>query len=199
MEYDFFLPLLANYLPWDIYYNENFKEFLTNPDFVKLDEFADHLVLTLPSPRYEWYSSDSIDNIQYYVTRYVNKFIGDVGFYPVTAKMPILVEMTTYNVAILLFNLIFRVVISIFILISIMLIYSLLMIGIDTKTLEMGILRMVGISKIGLTLMIFLQSIMFVIPAIILGFSLSIPCLALCYKYAFEEELKNGFSPIPSW
>lgn len=40
---------------------------------------------------------------------------------------------------------------------------------------------------------------MFVIPAIICGLILSIPCLALCYTFVFQEELKNGFSPIPSW
>ena len=64
--------------------------------------------------------------------------------------------MEKTNFSILLFNLVFRIVITIFIIISILLVYSLLMIGIDGKTLETGILRMVGISKIGLTLMIFL-------------------------------------------
>lgn len=112
--------------------------------------------------------------------------------------MPLLSEMETYNVAILLFNLIFRVVISIFILISILLIYSLLMIGVESKTHETGIMRMIGVSKVGLVLMIFLQSIIFVVPAIILGFGLSVPGLALCYIYVFEEQLSNGFSPIPS-
>lgn len=56
----------------------------------------------------------------------------------------------------LVFSLTFRIVITIFIIISILLIYSLLMIGIDAKTLEIGIMRMVGISKKGLILMIFL-------------------------------------------
>ena len=115
------------------------------------------------------------------MTKYANEFIEDVGFYPVNVKLPILSEMSKLNLAILLFNLIFRIVIAIFVMISIVLIYSLLMIGIDGKTLEMGILRMVGASKAGLTLMILLQSLMFVIPAIIIAFILSIPCLALCY------------------
>jgi len=98
----------------------------------------------------------------------------------------------------LVFSLTFRIVITIFIIISILLIYSLLMIGIDAKTLEIGIMRMVGISKKGLILMIFLQSIMFVIPAIIFGFALSVPLLAVCYIYVFNEELSNGFTPIPT-
>jgi ABC-type antimicrobial peptide transport system permease subunit len=44
----------------------------------------------------------------------------------------------------------------IFIIISILLIYSLLLIRLETKTLEIGIMRMVGVSKSGLVLMIFL-------------------------------------------
>jgi len=150
-----------------------------------MDDYADFIALQLPSPRHDWYSSDNIDNIQYYVTKYANEFIENIGFYPVNVKLPILIEMSKLNLAILLFNLIFRIVIAIFVMISIVLIYSLLMIGIDGKTLEMGILRMVGASKAGLTLMIFLQSLMFVIPAIIFGFILSIPCLALCYSQVF--------------
>lgn len=101
--------------------------------------------------------------------------------------MPLLSEMETYNLAILMFNLVFRIVITIFILISTLLVYSLLMIGVEGKTHESGIMRMVGVSKVGLTLMIFLQSLMFVIPAILLGFALSIPGLALCYIYVFKE------------
>jgi ABC-type antimicrobial peptide transport system permease subunit len=90
--------------------------------------------------------------------------------------------MQTFSIAMLLFSLIFRIIITIFIIIAILLIYSLLMIGVDSKTLEIGILIMVGISKVGLILMIFLQSIMFVLPAIVIGFGLSVPLLAVCYS-----------------
>lgn len=106
--------------------------------------------------------------------------------------------MKNYNVAILIFSLIFNVVLLIFIVISVLLIYSLIMIGVETKTFETGIMRMVGISKKGMVLMILLQGIMFVIPAIFLGVILCFPLLAACYKYIFEEKLENGFEPVPS-
>lgn len=108
-----------------------------------------------------------------------------MGFYPVSVQTFILKEMMLYNVAILLFSLIFNVVLLIFIVISMLLIYSLIMIGVETKTFESGIMRMVGISKRGLVLMIFLQSVMFVTPAIILGIILCFPALAACYKFIF--------------
>ena len=101
--------------------------------------------------------------------------------------------------AILLFSLIFNLVLVIFIVISIFLIYSLIMIGVETKTFETGIMRMVGVSKKGLLLMIFMQTCMFVLPAIILAFILCFPVLALCYSQIFKEKLTNGFEPVPSW
>ncbi len=106
--------------------------------------------------------------------------------------------MFKFNIAILLFSLIFDVVLLIFIVISVLLIYSLLMIGVETKTFETGIMRMVGVSKRGLMLMIFIQSWMFVTPALLLAVGLSFPFLALCYSLIFEEKLENGFEPVPS-
>lgn len=64
--------------------------------------------------------------------------------------------MKKYDMAILLFGLIFDMVLLIFIFISVFLIYSLLMIGVETKTMETGIMRMVGVSKRGLMLMVFI-------------------------------------------
>jgi ABC-type antimicrobial peptide transport system permease subunit len=70
--------------------------------------------------------------------------------------MFVLQMMQEFSIGILFFHLIFNIVELIFILISILLIYSLLLIRLETKTLEIGIMRMVGTSKSGLVLMIFL-------------------------------------------
>lgn len=121
----------------------------------------------------------------------------DVGFYPVTAKMYILQDMMLFNMFIVIFSLIFDVVLLIFIVISILLIYSLLMIGVETKTFETGIMRMVGVTKNGLIYMVVVQGIMFVLPSIIVGFILCFPAIAACYHYGFHETLDHGFEPIP--
>lgn len=137
--------------------------------------------MTLPAPRINWYTYSNIDDIAWSIRRYINQFLEDAGPLVLQADLPVLQEMESFSLSLVLFSLTFRVVITIFIVISALLIYSLLMIGIDNKTLEIGIMRMVGISKIGLVFMVFLQAVIFVIPAIILGFALSIPLLALCY------------------
>jgi ABC-type antimicrobial peptide transport system permease subunit len=72
------------------------------------------------------------------------------------------------------------------------------MVGVETKTMETGIMRMVGLSKKSFILMISLQGIMFTIPAILLGFISSFPFLALMYSNVFDAELTGIFKPIPS-
>jgi hypothetical protein len=153
--------------------------------------------MTLPGLRTSWYERASYDDMQKDILDHVNAFIEDIGFHSMSASAEILQEMQKYNMAILFFNLIFNIVIFIFIAISVMLIYSLLMIGIETKTMETGIMRMVGVSKRGLVQMIFVQSFMFVVPALILGVALSFPALGICFKYVFGEELTGSFAPIP--
>ncbi len=86
-------------------------------------------------------------------------------------------------------GLIFDIIILLFVIIAILLIYSLLMISVETKTLEMGIIRMVGLSKIGITIMVLIQGLMFVVPAIILGFIMASPALKLIYSYLFSDDL----------
>ncbi len=97
--------------------------------------------------------------------------------------------MKGYSQAVLFMGLIFDIIILLFIIIAILLIYSLLMISVETKTLEMGIIRMVGLSKVGITFMVLIQGLMFVIPAIILGFIFSSPTLKLIYSYMFTDDL----------
>lgn len=57
--------------------------------------------------------------------------------------------------------------------ISVLLIYSLLMLSMESKSFELGVMRMVGLSKLNIMVLIIIQSIMFVIPSIIFGFLVS--------------------------
>ena len=112
--------------------------------------------------------------------------------------MLILKDMQLFNMIILLVSLVFDIIILIFIVISVILIYSLLMVGVETKTLEIGIIRMQGLSKRGLILMVFIQAAMFVAPAILASFLLSFPLIAICYKMVFNENLSEpGYEPVP--
>ena len=112
--------------------------------------------------------------------------------------MMVLEEMQLFSIGILFFHLIFDIVELIFIMISVLLIYSLLLIRLESKTLETGIMRMIGLSKSGIVLMIFLQCTMFVLPAIVLAFICCFPALAVCYSFVFNASTSLAFPPVPT-
>jgi len=91
--------------------------------------------------------------------------------------------MLTLSLGVLFLGLIFTLVIVIFVAISILLIYSLLLTSVETKAYEIGILRMVGLNKKGLFLMVFTQSILFVLPAVFLALLLSFPSLFIINRF----------------
>jgi|LauGreDrversion4_2_1035121.scaffolds.fasta_scaffold56456_2 ABC-type antimicrobial peptide transport system permease subunit len=104
--------------------------------------------------------------------------------------------MKTFAAAVLFMGLIFDIIILLFVIIAVLLIYSLLMISVETKTFEMGVIRMLGLSKNGIIGMILLQALMFVAPAIILGFALAVPLMRPLYSYLLSDNL--GISNNPS-
>ena len=90
-------------------------------------------------------------------------------------------------------GLIFDVIVILFVIVAILLIYSLLLISVETKTFEIGIMRMVGLSKKNFVGMIFTQSFLFVLPSVLCGFALYVPVMMLVFSYLFTDEL--GFKP----
>lgn len=81
----------------------------------------------------------------------------------------------------LLLGIVFDVVIILFITISVLLIYSLLMSSVEAKTFENGVLRMVGTSNFDSITVILFQSLIFVVPSLILAYILSLIINYLIY------------------
>lgn len=75
-----------------------------------------------------------------------------------------------------------------FVAISILLIYSLLMITTETKTFDIGIMRLMGLSSYGFLGMIFTQGVMFVLPSIICAYICSYPMLYLAFNKIFADD-----------
>ena len=101
--------------------------------------------------------------------------------------------MQTSSYGVLFIGLIFDILLIIFVIVACLLIYSLLQISVDTKTFEFGVLRLIGLSKTGFISVILTQACYFVVPSVILGFSLSIPAMYFIYSVLFTEEM--GITP----
>lgn len=123
------------------------------------------------------------------MTQYANQVTEALGYYPVIISLDNLSDMKTYSTAVLFMGLIFDIIILLFIIIAILLIYSLLMISVETKTFEMGVIRMLGLSNAGIIAMVLLQALMFVVPAIVLGFVASAPALKIIYSKLLADNL----------
>jgi ABC-type antimicrobial peptide transport system permease subunit len=52
---------------------------------------------------------------------------------------------------------------------------------VETKTYEMGVLRVLGFNKSGVVALVLIQALSYVVPALIAGMILSIPFLLVFY------------------
>lgn len=118
-----------------------------------------------------------------------DRLMEDLGFYDINCDMPLLLDMSLLSYAVLLLGIVFDVIIILFICISILLIYSLLMVSVETKTFDYGVFRMVGITKGDSVSMIFYQSITFVVPSLVLGYLLAIPTNYEVYKLLYSSDM----------
>ena len=100
--------------------------------------------------------------------------------------------MALFSAAILIIGIIFNILIIMFIMISILLIYSLLMITTETKTFDIGIMRLLGLNSRGFVAMILTQAILFVIPSIIVAYVCSYPALYFIFMKLFNNEMGEG-------
>lgn len=81
--------------------------------------------------------------------------------------------------------------------ISVLLIYSLLMLSVESKSFEYGVMRMVGLSQNSIIMLVIMQSFLFVIPSVISGFVVSFAFLQAAKYYAYQS-LQMDFEAIPS-
>ena len=154
--------------------------------------------MTLPSPRDDFYKSPDIDTIKKRVFDYTTEVLNALSFFVIETRMSLLDKMEFYSFSILYIGLIANIVIILFVLISILLIHSLLMISTGTKTYEFGVMRMTGLSRRGLILLVFTQALLFTMPAIIAAFVLSVPIIAGVYTFTEGSAFGPGAAPIPS-
>ena len=131
-------------------------------------------------------------------SRHFDQLVQSLGFFPFDMALDVLEEMQGYSNAILFLGLIFDIIILLFVVLSVLLIYSLLMISVESKTFEFGVMRMVGLSKSGLIMMIILQGVMFVLPSMVAGFACSFPALELIGRYLFGDDSELRYKSIPT-
>jgi len=147
----------------------------------------------MPSPRYKVYEQSNFQEIEDSVLGYLYPITNGIGLYSIYTDIILLRQMQIYSFAVMFVGLIFDILLFIFIVVSCLLIYSLLLISVETKTFEIGVMRLVGLTKLGFIGLILTQATLFVLPSVVLGFLVSLPTIWLIYAALFSEDL--GFRP----
>jgi hypothetical protein len=194
MEYDRFLELLANYLPNTLNDNEDFRQYLLRDHL--LDGFADQFILQLPNPRSNYYLRN-FNDVMESVMAHMSFAEDSLGYFPVNLDAFILQDFKLLEISITFLQLIFNMIMLLLFSISVLLVYSLLMLSVESKSFDLGVMRMVGLSKHNVIVLIVIESFMFVVPSIICGFTTSMVILQVA-KYYAENHLHIDFEAIPS-
>ena len=153
----------------------------------------------LPSPRYATYENNNFEEIQKAILSYLGPIASHLGTFGLHTNLVLIRQMQVYSYAVMFIGLIFDIQLLIFVVVACLLIYSLLLISVETKTFEIGVMRLVGLTKKGFIGLILTQATMFVLPSVILGFIFCFPCIWLVYAMLGTDDL--GFMPTiaPGW
>ena len=111
--------------------------------------------------------------------------------------MPIIDRMKLYKYGSVLLNLTLNIIIISLFILSLILIYSLLLITMETNTFEFGILRLIGTTKRDIVFIIIMQCLSFSIPSFILAFASHFVVLGginISLKTYVHTDLQLSFS-----
>ena len=156
------------------------------------------LVGTLPGQRYQFYTDSNFNRIKQNVLAELDQINEALGFFNINSDPLLLQGLATYDFAVMFIGLIFDILLIIFVVVSILLVYSLLLISVETKTFEFGVMRLVGLTKRGFVAMILTQAGMFVLPAVTLAFITAFQIIYVLYASLFSSSLGYIPSVIPS-
>ena len=73
------------------------------------------------------------------------------------------------------------------------------MVSVDQKTFDNGVVRVVGVSKLDCILFVTMQTLVFVIPSLIMSYSMAIVINHFVLRLLYTPEMGLSFSPLPDY
>lgn len=152
-------------------------------------QVVSQVLWNMPPKRVENYMSSNYDTIQATVTSFASDALYFGGFTEITAELPILTSMRTLQFFSIYLGLILSIILTILFMLATMLIYSLLIISIETRAFQLGVHRMVGMTRAGIVKMLIVQAASFAIPAWVIGLIVS-QVIALMITKRLEQAIQ---------
>jgi len=130
---------------------------------------ATKVSFNVPPQRFDFYNSNNYDHIQGNLLPFAGKVMYSLGFSRFSSKLGLLTFMRDSRFFSMFLGLIISIVGTILTLLSVTLIYSLLMINVENRTFEIGVLRMIGMNRKHVMQLVLTQSYFYAIPAWFIG------------------------------
>ncbi|KAG2388720.1 hypothetical protein C9374_000159 [Naegleria lovaniensis] len=165
MEFDSFLEHLAEFLPSQLF-SEHEKSLMSR---VSPYSYAGYVYFNYPPNRLTAYNENDFKKIRDKITDFSSLAMYLIGFNQVDTNFPILEQMQQTQFFSLFVGLIISIILVVLSLLSVVLIYSLLMINVENRRFEMGLLRILGLKRIHLVELILVQAMWYGIPAWMIG------------------------------
>ncbi|KAL9645766.1 hypothetical protein ABK040_003498 [Willaertia magna] len=166
MEYEPFVEHFSHYLPPQLFTEEE----MNLVSKVNLYHYAENIYINHPPNRLDAYNENDYKKVQERITGFAAEFLYLTGYNQVSSDFPILETMKTTEFFALFVGLIISIIVIVLSSLSIVLIYSLLMINVENRRFEMGVFRMIGMKRIHVVQLILVQAICFYgIPSWIIG------------------------------
>eukprot|EP01083_Nonionella_stella_P021319 59145_1 len=168
MDITLFLELLMEHLPPSVSstidsYNHN------NSYEANIYDSVNRVYINLGKDRVSSYLSTNYQNIQRALVGFASKVSYYLGWIEMDIRLDLLSSMHGSSQTMLSLGVVLDIIIFVLIVLSILLLYSLLVISIASKTFTMGIFRMLGMSRKHLVVLLESQSLAYSIPAWIIG------------------------------
>ena len=97
------------------------------------------MLVSLPKPRVSHYENPNFQTIRGNSAEYYMKIEERLGFFPINVRSYILLDLKKFTMSVMFLGLIFDLIVMLLVIISVLLIYSLLLQNIETKSFEIGV------------------------------------------------------------
>ena len=131
------------------------------------------------------------------VTSFASRIAERLGVFPYEIALPVYEVLFGLRFGSLFLGITLNIIVFVLFLLSLILVYNLLMVTVETRTFEVGVMRMVGLSKRGIIELIFIQTMTFTLPGILIGFMLAFPLLMMIGNL-LSGSLDSVIPPHPS-
>lgn len=159
-----------------------------------LAQYASEFVANVLPSRNDVYGSSDLDVVRRALVVWASQMLYPLDYSQFATELPI-ADRLAFTAAFEMFiGLVLNVVVMILVGLSVLLIYSLLLVNVETKAFDLGVLRMVGASRSGLVALLSLQAISYGLPAWLIGLLLA---QAATVVVALALSLLSGASMSP--